>query len=146
MYIYIHIQALYSDTATPKRPASCCFLLTGFLVVFGLIHFLYVYILPYYREHVPLLLLLLLCHTPPPPPGGVLAGPGGGKVTKILIFRWTLVCQNMVMLGHETELYGVKQHSGATRRCRLASGHPGFALEPLSAGLGPDLKCSVWCA
>ena len=47
---------------------------------------------------------------PSPPPGGP-GGVPGVKMTKILIFRWTPVCQNMAMLSHETQLYGVKQHS-----------------------------------
>ena len=47
----------------------------------------------------------------PPPPRGVLGGPGGENVTKIWVFRWTPVCQNMTMPDPETEFYGVKQHS-----------------------------------
>ena len=43
------------------------------------------------------------------PPARV--GPGGENLTKISVVRWTPVCQNIVMLSHETELYGVKQYS-----------------------------------
>ena len=41
-------------------------------------------------------------------------------MTKILISRWTPVCQNITMLGPETVLYGVEQYSAAARRRRLA--------------------------
>ena len=69
-------------------------------------------------------------------PGGGRATPGdprGQKVTKISVSWWSPVCQNITMPGPETELYGVKQHSGVVQWLRLASGHLGFALGSFSS-------------
>ena len=70
--------------------------------------------------------------TYPPPPRLARVDPEGGKLTKFAVFQWTPVCQNMTMLDPETVLYGVKQHSGAARRRRLAPSRPGFAFEAFS--------------
>ena len=67
---------------------------------------------------------------------GVPGDPRGCKNHKNLIFWWTPVCRNMIMLGSETVLYGVKQHSGVARRRRLVPGSPGLALGAFS---GPPL-------
>ena len=66
------------------------------------------------------------------PPGHPWATPGGAKITKILIFWWTPVCRNMTMLGPETTLYGVKQHSGVVWRRRSAANYPVLALGAFS--------------
>ena len=69
----------------------------------------------------------------PPPPGPPQVTPRGQKVTKISVSWWSPVCQNITMPGPETELYGVKQHSGVVRWLRLAAGHLGFALGSFSS-------------
>ena len=58
--------------------------------------------------------------------------PQGSESGKFPVFWWTPVCQNTTMPGPETELYGVKQHSGVVRWPRLAAGRLGFALEGIS--------------
>ncbi len=49
-----------------------------------------------------------------------------------LVFWWTPVGQNITMPGPETELYGVKWHSGVVRRRCPAPGCPGLALGTFS--------------
>ena len=61
--------------------------------------------------------------------GPAQAGPGGGKVGKILVFQWIPVCRHSAMPGPESVLCGVKQHSGMVRRPCLAPCRLGPALD-----------------
>ncbi len=67
-----------------------------------------------------------------PPPRGLWATSRGEHVTKISVFWWTPVRQNITMPGPETELYCVKWHSGVIRRRCAVAGCAGLALGAFS--------------